>query len=138
MASFEDIREALAESLAPIPDLNESAYMLVNPVLPSAEVIVAPGSYDAAFARGMDVLNFTIRVMVGTVSDIGSQKRLDRMRASSGVHSIKAAVEADKRLGGLVFDLQVTDFGEDQLYARDGAPPALGCEWSVVVRATGI
>lgn len=136
MASFTDIREALAATLATIPDLHESAYMLANPTPPSAEILVTEGAeYDMTFHRGIDPLVFTIRVLVAFTSDIGSQKRLDKMRDPSGVYSIKAAVEADKTLGGLVSDLRVTEFGPDQVF--DGPVMLLGCDWRVEVFAAG-
>lgn len=133
MASFTDIREALAANLASVTGLQENAYVLSQPTPPAAEVMPAPIEYDRAFGRGLDRLNFIVRVFVGFTQDIGAQKRLDSMLASTGAASIKTALESDKTLGGLVDDLHVTGTSGYQLFSRAGSAPVLGAEWQVTI-----
>lgn len=137
MASLTDIREALAANLASITGLQQSAYLLSNPTPPAAEVQPSEIDYDAAFQRGMDEWTLIVRVFVGVSSDIGAQKRLDGMIASSGASSIKAAVESDRTLGGAVDDLRVTRCTGYRVFAREGGAGVLGAEWEVQVIARG-
>lgn len=137
MAALSDIREGLAATLKPIPGLHESAYLLSNPTPPAAEIQPSETEYDHAFGRGCDEWTFVIRVFVGATSDIGAQKRLDGMLASSGASSIKAAVEADPTLGGVVEDLRVTRCTGYRVFAREGGAGVLGAEWEVSIVARG-
>lgn len=134
---FAEIRQGLAESLETIPRLNQSAYLLSQPILPQAEIEPGEIEYDQTFARGQDKYTLTIRVTVGMPSNIGAQKQLDRMLAPSGDYSVKAAVEADPSLGGACEDLRVTLCTGYRVYVREGGPPALGAEWRVEVFAVG-
>lgn len=137
MPSFAEVREGLAASLGAISNLQASAYMLANPTLPAAEVLPGEIDYDKTFRRGMDGLEFTVRLMVGAASDIGAQKKLDAFLAPSGASSVKAALEADPTLGGDIEDLHVTKCTGYRLFPRDGHGPALGAEWTVRVWAEG-
>lgn len=137
MASLTTLREALASNLAGIPGLQQSAYLLANPTPPAAEVLPAPIEYDKAMGRGHDLWRFTVRVFVGLTSDIAAQKRLDKMIASSGTNSIKAALESNTTLGGAAEDLHVTRCSGYRLFKRGTGQPLLGAEWEVEVHAPG-
>lgn len=131
------IREGLAANLATIPGLAESAYLLSNPTPPAAEVQPSEIEYHQAFQNGSELWRLVVRVFVGNTSDKGAQIRLDRMLASSGDYSVKAAIEADKTLGGACDALKVTGCSGYRVFSRDGAPGVLGAEWQVEVYATG-
>lgn len=142
MASFKEIREGLAANVGSISGLQASAYLLGSPTPPVAEVEPGWGtergiSYDKTFQRGLDGYAFTVRVLIGAPSDVGAQKRLDRMLAPSGADSIKAAVESDLTLGGDIETLRVTECSGYRLYRRDGGAPLLGAEWRVEIWAEG-
>jgi hypothetical protein len=64
-------------------------------------------NYDFTLNRGFDSATCNIIVIVGRMSEKDGQARLDGLLASSGSTSIKAAVEADKTLGGAVQTLRV-------------------------------
>jgi len=64
-------------------------------------------NYDYTLNRGFDSATCNIIVIVGRMSEKDGQARLDGLLASSGSTSIKAAVEADKTLGGAVQTLRV-------------------------------
>ena len=139
------ICEGLAANLATIDNLQESAYLLANPTPPAAEIEPGPVKYDRAMQRGLDELQFLVRVFVGFTSDIGTQKRLYRMLASTGDDSIKAAIESDTTLGGLVDDTWVRDCTGLKQFVREvtaggrgsAQGPLLGAEWTVQVLVTG-
>lgn len=138
MADITEIRVALAGSLEPIEQLQESPFLLSNPTPPCAEIVPAPIEYDKAFARGTDLIKLIVRVMVGINTDVGAQKLLDTFLASSGPKSIKAALETDESLGGLVDNVNVTACTGYRIFKREGGASLLGAEWTVEVLAPGV
>lgn len=137
MATAAAIREGIAANLAPIPNMQISAYLLGSPTPPAIEIVPDGVTYDLALARGLDEWKFVVRAFVGFTSDIGAQKRLDLMLASSGSNSVKAAIESAPTLGGACDDLRVTAVSGYRQWARDGGNPVIGAEWQVEVFATG-
>lgn len=130
------IREALRAALRTIPGCQVSAYLLANPTLPSLMITAGEVEYDTAMARGLDTWTLLVQGMVALTTDEGQQKQLDKWRASSGAESVKAAVESDRTLGGVVQDARVVMVSEDRVYGID-PNLRLGCEWTVRVLATG-
>jgi hypothetical protein len=59
--------------------------------------------------NGYDNYQAYVLVIVGRMSDRSSSDRLDAYLAPSGSQSVKAAIEADKTLGGACSSLIVTD-----------------------------
>ena len=108
MTSLTDLRAGLATRLATISGLRSSATIPDNPAPPVAVVMPGTITYDTAFGRGSDEYEFTIMLIVGRVADRASQTNLDAYCASSGPASVKAAVEADRSLGGKALDCRVT------------------------------
>lgn len=112
MASITDIRAALADAIGALGNIQASPYILANPTPPSAFVYPCGEAgdieYDQAMHRGFDIVPFTVEVYTGSPHDIAAQVNLDEYLEPSGGRSIKAALEADKTLGGIVDDLRVT------------------------------
>jgi hypothetical protein len=61
--------------------------------------------YNQSMQRGLSRYNMTVSVIVGRVDERTAQDRLDGYANSSGVGSIKNAIESDRTLDGLVDDL---------------------------------
>jgi len=137
MATLKDIREGLADNLNTIDGINADAYLrsVVSP--PWIEVQPGETEYDLAMARGLDRWTLTVRALVGATTDMGAQLLLDGMLQSSGVLSVKAAIETDRTLGGACSSLQVIRCSGYRLISREGHGPLLGAEWIVEVLATG-
>jgi hypothetical protein len=131
------IREGLAANLAGIAGVQVSAYMLANPTPPTIHVYPGQIEYDGAMIRGVDRWTMIVQAFVGLVSDIGAQVKLDTFIAPSGAGSVKAGLEADRTLGGLVQSLRVTECSGERVYVREGAGPVLGAEWQVQILASG-
>ena len=119
MASLTALRAGLATRLATISGLRASATIPDNPSPPIAVVMPGRITYDTAFGRGSDEYTFDVMLIVGRVADRASQNNLDAYCASSGSASIKAAIEADRYLGGSALDTRVTEM-------RDQGPLAIG------------
>ena len=109
MASITDIRSGLATRLATITGLRTGATIPDNVNPPYA--IISPNSvqYHRAFNNALSTYNFTVMVVVGRVSERTSQNSLDAYCSPSGSSSIRVAIEADKTLGGVVFDTRVSE-----------------------------
>lgn len=138
MASLADIRAGFAGNLATLQGIQVSAYVLGNPSLPTIWVRPAPAEgieYHKAFANGLENWTFLVQAFFASgITDIGAQKKLDELLASTGATSVKAAIESDKTLGGLVKDLKVERCTGYLEYSNPaGTTTALGCDWTVVV-----
>jgi hypothetical protein len=128
------IRQALATAIkAGIgTSWQVSPYMLALPTPPAVDVRPGLVSFDAAMAQGGDNLTFMVRGMVAWAADQATQARLDALR-DRGPTSIKALVETDPSLGGLVADLYVSEVGPYLQMIVEGQPPLLATEWTVEV-----
>jgi hypothetical protein len=133
------IRTAMAAALSRIGGVQVSAYMLTNPTPPAIQMLPAAITYDEAGSGGLDELTMTVQAFAPLGSDIGSQESLDELLNATGTRSIKANLEFDPTLGGLVQDVHVTDVSTYRVYVFDGRagatprPPALGVDVTVVV-----
>ena len=111
MASFAEIREALRAALADVfePDVTVTAYMKKNPG-PRHMQVMGPDQieYDLAMQRGLDRWTLVIQAFAGSPEEKAAQARLDTWLAGSGATSVKAAVEADQTLGGVVTAARVS------------------------------
>lgn len=108
------VRTGLAAAAATVAGLTTYPYVPDS----VAEPCFYPGGYeidfDQAFARGLDVVNFTCYVLVSRADDVTGQARLDGYLKGSGATSLKAALEAARgapgqlALSGAADDLHVT------------------------------
>lgn len=130
-ATMKQIREGLATALDTVPDMQASAYMLAEPVLPSAYVMPLQLNYHQAMGTVSAALSeqvFAVRVLVAAGTDQGGQLALDEL-VSSGV--IPAALEVDKTLGGVVQSLIVDGMTAYEAVVVGENTPAFRAEWSV-------
>ena len=127
------IREGLATRLTTIDGVQASAYMLASPTPPAIHVVPPAIEYHQAMQNGFAELTFTVQAFVALGTDIGAQKRLDEFREPTGSGSIKAAIEADKTLGGVVKDLIVRGSPEPQILTLEGGRQLLSCDFEVTV-----
>lgn len=133
MATMEQIAEGLATNLRSIDGVQVSAWMLASPTPPAIHVVPPAIEYHQAMQSGFSELTFTVQAFVALASDIGSQKRLAQMRAASGAGSVKAAIEADRTLGGVVKDLIVRSSAEPQVLTLEGGRQILVSDFTVDV-----
>lgn len=135
---YEDrVLTAIADRLATIDGLQQSAYMLSTPIAPVAEILPGVIEFDEAFSGGPAHYDATIRVTVGASMDIGAQKLLRQFRSPAGPKSIKAAVEADRTLGGLTYDLNVNRVSPVRNFRRQDGTVVLGCDFEIEYEGGG-
>lgn len=127
------IRNALAAALTPLVNAgtlnSSSAYGLSNPAPPCAMVTMGATEFDEAMGGGADGLTLEVSVLIGLQSEVEAQKAMDALRGR-GANSLKALLESDPTLGGIVDDLRVTKAaGDARVLLETG--PALGAAWTV-------
>ena len=100
-ATTKQVADGLKNALATISGLR--SYSLqpdqLNP--PIAFPILNGVEYHQAFQGGDVVMDWTISVIVGRYTDRTAHAALDGYLNYSGASSIRAAIEADKTLGGV-------------------------------------
>jgi hypothetical protein len=133
MATLEQVTEGLATNLETISGVQVSAWMLASPTPPAIHVVPPAIEYHQAMQNGFAELTFTVQAFVALNSDIGAQKLLAQMRAPTGSGSVKAAIEADRTLGGVVKDLIVRSSAEPQVLTLEGGRQLLSCDFEITV-----
>ena len=132
MAAVADIRQALADAMGSIYNLRTSATVPDSPRPPQAIVMPDRIDYDLDMVRGADRFYFTIILLVARADDRAAQNNLDGY--ITGPDSIKAAVEADRTLGGVVDTVRVTQM-RNYAAVSVGEVLYLGAEFDVEVIA---
>lgn len=132
------VRNGLKARLDTIPEITAYARPPKSVNLPAAVVRPAPGgaiSFDATMADGSHTLVFIVTVLVtDEIEDLG-QEQLDDYLATTGTKSVRAAVETDDTLGGVVHYSRVsgvTDYGEIEYAGLS----YIGADFLVEVTAT--
>jgi hypothetical protein len=108
--------------------------LIDNPSPPVALVSLDSIDYDLAMQQGLTQYNFLITVIVGRAAEREQQRKLDLYCENEGEYSVKSAVESNRTLSGVVYDLRVISTGSigsiqinDQTY--------LAAEFTVTVYA---
>lgn len=133
MATFSTARAALAAKLDTINGLFVYDTLPGTVDVPAAIVQPAVGqfvTYDTS--TGSDDYNFTVLLIVSAADDGIAQDALDAYVAASGPVSIKATIEADPDLGGVV-DYAIVSSATDYGLHEVGAVNYWGCRFPVVV-----
>ncbi len=123
----------MAAKLTPaFPAWNVTAQFKPSPNPPQIDMMPGPTLYDTAMAGGLHDETVIVRATVqpGDVES-SAQNALDLL-VSPGTAGLKAALEADRTLGGTVQSLRVTDASEYKVYAVSGTP-LIGVEFNVSI-----
>ncbi|MEV1049667.1 hypothetical protein [Streptomyces sp. NPDC049887] len=135
---------ALAASAVVLPNasLTCTGYMPDSVSEPCLFVSDYTIEFDRTMNRSMDVVTFTVRVLVSRADDLSGQKLMDSMMSGSGTSSLKDVIE-DARgapgtaaLNGYAHDLRVTRMQGLRLYEHNGAQ-YLGAEITIDVIGDG-
>lgn len=118
-----------------------SGYEFSDPKPPCFEVAFRPDggvTYNRAMARGLDEYNLIVRAIVPFALDQRSQEILDEFAAPTGSSSVRAAIESDPTLGGVVASLVVTEMSNYRAFqVAQTNVTFLAAEWAVTVYASG-
>ena len=106
-STLTDLRAGLAVRLRTL-GIAALATPTSNPIAPCALVLPKSIDFDLTFGRqGGDEYAVVIRILAGSIDEVGSQLLLDSYCAASGSTSVKEAVQGDTTLAGESFDLRV-------------------------------
>lgn len=130
------IRDGIKTQLATISGLTAHSTVPGSIFPPAAIVRRRQTSFDSTMARGSDDYQFTVTLLVSQGSWTHGQDNLDTYLASSGSSSIKAAIEGDVSLGGVVDFARVSSAGEDGLMTYNGTE-YVAVDFTVEVTASG-
>jgi len=101
------IKTGLAANLATVSGLRAYAYQPDNVNTPFAWPLLDSIQYNGAMGGGLITHKFTVSVVVGRSAERTAQSLLDGYLSYAGTNSIRAAIESDRTLGGVVQDLIV-------------------------------
>jgi hypothetical protein len=109
MAGLSAIRQGLADRLATIDGLRARDYIPDNIVPPMAFVNPTQIQYDVDNARGLVQYTFTVSLFASRADSRSAQLTVDSYVSTSGLDSVKTAIEGDRTLGGIVDTCRVTN-----------------------------
>ena len=101
------MRSALADSLRTVSGLRAFEEIPDQFAPPTAIVSLNTVEYHQAFAGGLNLYRFTVRVVVGRASERNAQRYLDLYIEPSGDSSIRQVLESNRTLSGACQDLVV-------------------------------
>ncbi len=128
------VRQALAAALGAIEGLSAYAWQPGAVNLPAAVVSRASTDFDKSMARGSDDFEYTVTVLVQYADPEVAQRAMSAYLATAGASSIKAAVELDQTLGGVVDFARVRSAGREDP-RQVGDVPCLAVDFTVEVTA---
>lgn len=122
MTAASAIRSGLKTRLETISGVTAYAKLPTSIDVPAATVRRRQTDYDLVMARGADAFTFVITLYVQFVEQQDSQDALDAYLDTTGASSVKAAIEGDGTLGGIVDITRVVSAGEDYVADYNGLP----------------
>lgn len=102
VATISQINGAIATQLSTIDGLQGYDYEPDSIYPPVAFPSITNIDYHRAMGNGLVIYDITVRVVIGRVNERVAQEALDEYASYSGAKSIRATIEADRTLGGLV------------------------------------
>ena len=137
-ATLAEIRAGLETRLATIPNVVTSAYMLDSPPDLTLQVLgPARVEWDQTMKRGLDTWTFIVQGFSGSPESQAASINLDNWLAPSGSESVKAAIEGDGTLGGVVYAVWVRATSGYRFYDLPNRGRTLGAEWTVEIFNSG-
>lgn len=120
-ATISQVKTGLATQLATITGLRAVTYQpdQLNPPLAFANLDSI--NFHRTMRNPLTEMQFTVSVIVARATERPAENALDAYASATGSSSVKAAIEADRTLGGVVDDLIVESCtGIQTMSANDG------------------
>lgn len=133
-ATVQEVEAAVVATLSTIGGLQGFDYLPDSFPVPCAIVAVGDVDYHSAFGNGVVEHDVAILVIVGRSSESAGDSQLDDFRSYSGTTSLRAAIEADGTLGGVVATSIVTKSTPKTAISINGAE-YLAAEFTMTVYA---
>ena len=107
MADISAIRQGLATNIGTVPGLRTNTELTDSPNPPVAVITLDNIDYHNAMRNGLTTYNFLVTVVVGRAAEREMQRKLDAYCQPTGAQSVKAAIESNRSLSGIIHDLIV-------------------------------
>lgn len=132
-ATVSQAAAGLREQLRQIPGLRvvDNLPDQVNP--PMAVMSVTDVTFHRAFSGGDPIYQFVVTLIVARASERVAQDRLDAYTSFDGAQSVRAAIEADQTLGGIVSTSVVDRAGNIQTVTLADNVNYLAVDFTVIV-----
>lgn len=130
------VRLGLAEAANAIEDLNCYGFTPGQAPEPCFYVGRVEIDWDSAMGRGMDDLTVYCRVFTGRADDEAGQASLNAYLKGSGPTSLKAALQADRTLGGACLTMRVQRVDGYRMFEHAGTE-YFGAELTIAVHGRG-
>ena len=106
------IMQGIETRLATITGLVFVSEIHPGQITPPAAVVGVPAipSYHMTMRSGTFEIDIPVLVLTSAATDMGGQHALAAFANPTGASSVKTAIEDDKTLGGVVYDLVVSSF----------------------------
>lgn len=101
------VRDGLKANLTTITGLRCYDTIPDSVNVPAGIIGLLSLNFDQALKRGLDFATVDVTVLVSRMSERSAQNKLDSLLASTGVGSIKTALESDTTLSGSISTLRV-------------------------------
>lgn len=133
-ATLQQQADGLQAALTAITGLRVFDHVPDNWATPCTFVVPDTIEYWNAFSGGDAIHNWTCTVVVGRQSDRSSQRQLFEYMSYSGAKSVRAAIEADRTLGGVVQTL-IVNRAENVRMVTQGDQYYLAVDFTVQIHA---
>lgn len=130
------VREAISDAANAISELRVSPYPIDAATAPVFMVGDIEVLFDKAMGRGLDELLVTCWLYVSRATDRGGHMKVSGYLKGSGTGSIKAALEADRTLGGACSTMRLQSAKTGGLVDIAGNP-YFGAELTIYVAGSG-
>lgn len=128
------IHDALAAAVATIPGLRVADHLPEQIAPPMAVAQLETVAYHRTMQGGTSEWTFLVSLIAGRMGDRSAQRQLDGWLSWDGSQSLRAALEADVTLGGVVQSLVVSEMASIRLLTL-GDATYLSCDFNVTVHA---
>lgn len=108
-ATISQVNAGITARLATISGLRAFDYQPDNAYPPYAFPSLSNIEYHKAMAGGAQIYTYNVTVVTGRVDDRSAQDELDGYASYDGAKSVRAAIEADRTLGGVVDTLLLSN-----------------------------
>jgi hypothetical protein len=128
------IQAAVSAALATVPGLRVADHLPEQVAPPMAVIQMETVTYHRTMQGGTSEWAFLISLIAGRMGERSAQRQLDGWLSYDGSQSIRAALEVDPTLNGIVQSLIVAEMASIRLLTM-GDATFLTCDFNLTVHA---
>lgn len=132
--SASQIQAAVSAALATVPGLRVADHLPEQVAPPMAVIQMETVTYHRTMQGGTSEWAFLISLIAGRMGERSAQRQIDGWLSYDGSQSIRAALEVDPTLNGIVQSLIVAEMASIRLLTM-GDATFLTCDFNLTVHA---